>query len=251
MGSALSPSELSLERLIPDQLTDTDATGAATLELHLARYRFARGFIHGGRVLDCACGVGYGSALMAGAERKPGEVVGVDIDPKAVAYAIRTYAAERVSFKVGDGTALTDPAGFDTIVSLETVEHVPDPAALLANFVRLLNPGGTLIASVPVTPSVDVNPYHLHDFTERSFRALGASLGLVEIDSLAQRQPFDPWKIASGKEARLDDMRKGMPLYYAQHPRALTKRLWSTVRDGFCNKYLTIAWTKGADQPVN
>ena len=126
-----------------------------------------------------------------------------------------------------------------------------DPAALLANFVRLLNPGGTLIASVPVTPSVDVNPYHLHDFTERSFRALGASLGLVEIDSLAQRQPFDPWKIASGKEARLDDMRKGMPLYYAQHPRALTKRLWSTVRDGFCNKYLTIAWTKGADQPVN
>jgi len=244
MGMAESLSNHSLERLIPDELSTGDATGAATLELHLARYRFASRFINGGRVLDCACGVGYGTALLASAERKPEHVLGVDIDPSAVDYATRNYRGDGTSFKVGDGAVLADAAGFDTIVSLETVEHVPDPTALLANFGRLLKPGGTLIASVPVTPSVDVNPYHLHDFTERSFRRLGASLGLVEIDSLSQKQPFDPLKIASGKEARLDDMRKGLPLYYARHPKALSKRLWSTLRDGFCNKYLTVAWTK-------
>jgi SAM-dependent methyltransferase len=243
MGSAKLVSQKSLERLVPDQLSTTDATGADTLELHLARYRFASGFINGGRVLDCACGVGYGSALLAAAEGKAEQVLGVDIDPSAVEYAKNNYLSDRMSFQVGDGAALQDPAGFHTIVSLETVEHVPDPTALLRNFVRLLKPGGTLIASVPVTPSVDVNPYHLHDFTPRSFRRLGASLGLVEVDSFAQTQPFDPWKIASGQEARLDDMRKGLPLYYARHPKALSKRLWSTVRDGFCNKYLTIAWT--------
>lgn len=244
MSMAKSLSEHSLERLVPGTLLETDATGAETLELHLARYRFATRFIKGGRVLDCACGVGYGTALLARAERTPDHVVGLDIDPSAVDYASRTYPSERVEFRVGDGAALEESGGFDTIVSLETVEHVTEPSALLGNFVRLLAPGGTLVASVPVTPSVDVNPYHLHDFTERSFRALGDALGLVEADAFPQRQPFSPWKIARGQEARLDDMRKNLPSYYLAHPGALSRRLWSTLRHGFCNKYLTIAWVK-------
>ena len=244
MTTATSLSQTSLERLVPETLDANDATGADTLELHLARYRFAAGFIDGGRVLDCACGVGYGTELLSRAERQPELVLGVDIDPNAVDYAKRHHLKKRMSFAVGDGAALTDAAGFDTIVSLETVEHVPSPQALLGNFVRLLKPGGTLIASVPVTPSVDVNPFHLHDFTKRSFRRLGNSFGLVEVDAFAQTQPFNPWKIVRGQEARLDDMRKNMPLYYGRHPDALAKRLWSTVVDGFCNRYLTVAWTK-------
>jgi SAM-dependent methyltransferase len=244
MNASLSPSSISLERLVPDDLDANDSTGAETLDLHLARYRFAQGFVTKGRVLDCACGVGYGSALLAQADARPAEVVGVDIDPAAISYAQRHYSAKNLSFKAGDGAQLSDEHGFDTIVSLETVEHVPDPAALFANFARLLRPGGTFIASVPVTPSVDVNPYHMHDFTRASFRRLGASVGLVEVDSFFQRQPFSPWKIASGQEARLADMRQNIPLYYAGHPVALLKRLQSVVVDGFCNKYLTVAWTK-------
>ena len=247
MNTAKSLSENSLERLVPGTLSASDATGADTLEMHLARYRFAARFVKGGRVLDCACGVGYGTALLARAEKKPDRVLGVDIDPSAVDHATRTYRSEGVEFRVGDGATLADPVGFDTIVSLETVEHVTEPSILLGNFVRLLSPGGTLIASVPVTPSVDVNPYHLHDFTERSFRALGAALGLVELDAFAQRQPFSPWTIARGQEARLDDMRKNLLSYYLTHPNAVSKRLWSTLRHGFCNKYLTIAWVKAAE----
>ena len=237
-------SQISLERLVPDTLLATEATGADTLDLHMARYRFAARFINGGRVLDCACGVGYGTAILAGAQRKPDHVLGVDIDSAAIDYAMQTYLAEGMNFRAGDGTVLDDPDGFDAIVSLETVEHVAQPLALLSNFVRLLRPGGILIASVPVTPSVDVNPYHLHDFTERSFRALGAGLGLIEVNALTQRQPFSPWKIASGQEARLDDMRKNLASYYFAHPNALLKRFWATLRHGFCNKYITIAWIK-------
>ena len=241
-----APSPLSLERIVPEALDADDATGQETYALHLARYRFAAGFVGSGRVLDCACGVGYGSAVLAAAPVRPASVLGVDIDERAAAHAAERYASERLRFQSGDGCALRDPEGFETIVSLETVEHVPDPAALLANFARLLLPGGTLVASVPVTPSVDVNPYHLHDFTARSFRAMGAALGLVEVDALRQDQPFSPVKIATGREARLADMRPGLLGYYLTHPGKAALRARSTLIDGFKNKYLTVAWRKPA-----
>jgi len=239
-----SPSSISLERLVPGTLTNDDATGRETLELHMERYRFASKFVTSGRVLDCACGVGYGTAILSEAESNPESVLGVDIDPKAANYASQSYASDKVSFRQGDGCLLQDDQGFDTIVSLETVEHVPDPVALLTNFFNLLRPGGKLIASVPVTPSVDVNPYHLHDFTKMSFRKLGRDLGLKEIDAMDQVQPFSPFKIVSGNEARLDDMRKNLIGYYLSHPGAVYSRIRSTVVDGFCNKYLTVVWEK-------
>lgn len=238
------PSSVSMERLVPGTLADNDATGQETLDLHLARYEFAKRFVDGGRVLDCACGVGYGTAILADAGNRPCHVMGVDIDPKASSYAAKHYGADNIAFCSGDGRALKDDEGFNTIVSLETVEHVSDPKALLANFTKLLQPGGILVASVPVTPSVDVNPYHLHDFTRESFRQLGQALALTEIDTLSQTQPFSPLKIATGNEARLDDMRPNLISYYLAHPSAAYRRLASTIVDGFCNKYLTIAWQK-------
>ena len=241
-----APSPLSLERIIPDALDANDATGQETYALHLARYRFAARFVRSGPVLDCACGVGYGSAVLAQAPARSERVLGVDIDERAVAHASKRYADDRLRFRAGDGCVLTDPQGFETIVSLETVEHVPDPACLLANFERLLLPGGTLVASVPVTPSVDVNPYHLHDFTARSFRAMGTALGLTEVDTLRQDQPFSPFRIAAGREARLADMRPGLLGYYLTHPGRAATRLRSTLIDGFKNKYLTIAWRKAS-----
>lgn len=246
MTEQLTPSSVSLERLVPGTLSDNDATGKETLDLHMARYHFAKQFIEGGRVLDCACGVGYGTQILANADNRPAYILGVDIDPAAVSYANSHYTAKDMEFLCKDGSKLRDEAGFDLIVSLETIEHVPDPQTLVGNFADLLRPGGKLVASVPVTPSVDVNPYHLHDFTARSFRALGASFGLVEIDNLPQVQKFSALKIISGNEARLDDMRKNMAHYYLTHPGALLKRAKSTVFDGFCNKYLTVVWTKSA-----
>jgi hypothetical protein len=110
--------------------------------------------------------------------------------------------------------------------------------------VSLLRPGGTLIASVPVTPSVDANPYHLHDFTERSFRRLFEPHDLIEIDSFHQVQPYALGAVLARSEPRMQDMRRSLPAYYLAHPGALARRVWSLATDGLKNRYLTIAWQR-------
>lgn len=241
MNAMPDPSSISIERLVPDELEAQDATGHETFQLHLARYRFAARFLGAGAVLDGACGVGYGSHLLA--EAGTCQVTGIDLDGAAVAYAQAHYAHPRVHFEQADATTFNG-GSFETIVSLETIEHVPDPEAVVANYNRLLKPGGTLVASVPITPSTDVNPYHLHDFTAATFRKMFEARGFREVDNLFQRQPYQPFKIVSGKESRLSDMRQNLLHFYATHPRAALMRLRTTLVDGFCNKYLTCAWTR-------
>lgn len=243
----MEPASDSLERLVPDRLDAEDTTGQATLDLHLERYRFAAGLLRGGRVLDLACGVGYGSRLLADA-RSDVQVLGVDLSETAVGYARERYAGDRVSFRCGDGVRFEDEQGFDTIVSLETVEHVPDPGALLQQLAGLLRPGGRLIASVPTTPSVDLNPHHRHDFSERSFRALLAQRapGLSEVDALRQVQPVPLLSVLRRSEARMSDLRGNLLGYYLGHPAALLRRLIATLRFGFSNRYLTLVWERPA-----
>lgn len=240
----------SLERLVPDQLVDGESTGAETLQLHLQRYQWAarhlatqlaeRGISQcDSRILDSACGAGYGSALIAEALPEA-NVTGVDIDPEAVEYARKRYADAGAIYQLSNLLELQGEGVFDASVSLETIEHVPDPAAALQAFRRLLTDDGIFIGSVPVTPSVDVNPYHLTDFTRTSFLKLLNESGFEVIDELMQVQKFSVVKIASGKEHRLDDMRQNLPSYYLKNPSAALKRAWSTVRYGFTNRYLTV-----------
>jgi hypothetical protein len=110
----------------------------------------------------------------------------------------------------------------------------------------MLRRGGTLVASAPTTPSVDANPYHLHDFTERSFRRLFREHGLIEVDTFRQVQPFTLRGVLGRNEARMKQVRPNLPAYYLSHPLVLARRLWSTVRHGFTNKYVTIAWRVGS-----
>lgn len=231
-----------LERLVPAELAADDATGSATLALHLERYRFAAQHARPGRLLDLACGVGYGTRLLADEAAGVESALGVDLSQGAVAYARDRYGRPGVEFVASDGLAFADPAGFDTIVSLETIEHVPDPAALVAHLAGLLRPGGVLVASAPTTPSADVNLHHLHDFTERSFRRLFAPLGLVETAAFRQVQPYPFFSTLTRREQRLADMRPNLLRYYATHPAAAWRRLAATLRFGFTNRYLTLVW---------
>ena len=115
---------------------------------HWHRYVFARSFVSGKRVLDAACGEGYGTALLADVAST---VVGIDISDAAIAHARSRYGTRaNLSFKRGDCTALDAPdASFDVIVSFETLEHVAAQEALIAGFARALAPGGILIVSSP------------------------------------------------------------------------------------------------------
>ena len=243
---ANEPDVNTLERFYPDfQSKDDEVLGGETLELHFERYRFAAKHLKGPRVLDCSCGVGYGTALMAEETGDDVRFVGADVSDEAIAYARERYAHPRIEFIQADGCTLSDEEGFDTIVTLETIEHVPDYRAFVANLVTLLKPDGRIIASVPYTPSVDGNPHHLHDFTRGSFGRLFRRHGFVEGEVLLQVQPFKPVKtVIKREEARSRDIRRDLPAYYLRHPWAVIKRLWSTLRYGFTNRYITAVWTR-------
>src|SRR5207249_9324746 len=97
------------------------------------------------RVLDIACGEGYGSAALARAGAA--SVVGVDISAEACEHARRKYG---VDARVGRADRIPLPAGsIDVIVSFETIEHVERPESFLNECVRVLAPGGALILSTP------------------------------------------------------------------------------------------------------
>ena len=170
--------------------------------------------------------------------------LGVDLCPESIAYARRRYGRDGVEYRVGDAMQFEDSEGFDTVVCLETVEHLPCPDRLIDNLASLLRPGGVLVATVPTTPSVDVNPHHLHDFTEKSFRQLFARQPLAESACLRQVQPFGVASMLRRREARLVELRPKLLRYYATKPGAALRRLASTVRFGFVNCYITIAWQR-------
>ena len=231
----------SLERIVPEELTAGESTGHETLHLHVERYQFASLNLIPGCVLDIACGVGYGTDILARRE-VISEALGVDISPSAVHYANSRYASERVSYICADAVEYPSGRQFNNVVSLETIEHMDDPQKFFATLVDLLAPGGRLIASVPVTPSVDANPHHKTNFSIRSFRNMGAQYSLEYVCSLEQIQPFNPVAIATRREVRTTNLRRNLLLFYLRHPSHFGLRLWSTLKDGFVNKYITVVW---------
>jgi SAM-dependent methyltransferase len=136
---------------------------------HWHRYVFARRYVAGKRVLDVACGEGYGSALLA---RVAANVLGVDIDADVVAHAGASYAAlANVRFAQGSAGALPLPdASVDAVVSFETIEHLPreEQPRMLAEIARVLVPDGVLILSAPNPVEYSDarqyrNPFHMHE----------------------------------------------------------------------------------------
>lgn len=232
----------SLERLIPDDVVAEDTTGAETLRLHAERYDFAARYLRPGRLLDIACGVGYGTRILTDAANGRVRGLGVDISNAAISHANERYANEVTRYLCVDAMNFESDEGFDTIVSIETIEHLADPRRFVEHVAAFLNPGGHFIASVPVTPSVDGNPHHMHDFTERSFRRLFEHLAFVAIASFEQDQHFSPGAVMTRREARMQHVRRNLPIWYLRHPGSLFRRLTSTLRYGFRNRYLTVVW---------
>jgi len=231
-----------LERIVPEELAQSEATGRDTLRFHVERYEFAAINLVPGTVLDLACGTGYGSNILASSGGTTA-VTGVDISEDAIRYATEKYQNPRVTFVCSSAAALTS-CSFENVVSLETIEHVEDPDSFFAHLVSLTGPGGRLITSVPTTPSVDANPHHKTNFSSRRFRRMGEKRGLTCLANLIQVQRFNPLAVLMRREERTQDLRNNMLSFYFNHPSHLGLRLWSILTDGFCNKYLTLVWEK-------
>jgi len=141
---------------------------------HRERYRLAASLVpDGASVLDAACGVGYGSWMLAELAR-PREVLGVDIAVDAVIYAQEHYFHPRAAFECADVLSCRfDDGRFDVIVSFETLEHIAEDRAFLALLQRALAPGGTLIISTPNEDVLHFDPnyyaYHVRHYRSAEF----------------------------------------------------------------------------------
>jgi ubiquinone/menaquinone biosynthesis C-methylase UbiE len=135
-----------------------------------SRYHFLLDYIpHGARVLDIACGSGLGSKLMAS---RASLVVGSDyLDAYIQAARERFPENERLQFIASDGQSFVYQGGqqFDVVVSLHTLEHVPDDRKMIRSLAQNLRPGGMLIMEVPILATrpmgVPINPYHLREYS--------------------------------------------------------------------------------------
>jgi len=146
-------------------------------QAHLSIYHFSAGLARGKRVLDLACGTGYGSArLLAGGA---GAVTGVESDARLLRYAERRHGAPGISFVRGDPAAL--PAGlgaFDLAVAVGALPRLGDPGRALAGIAEHLAAGGALVASLP--PILDGQALALH----RALPRARSSLYLWDWESL-------------------------------------------------------------------
>lgn len=231
-----------MERIVPDLISPHNAAAQLSLRLHLERYRFACEHLLPGPVLDIACGTGYGTWMLA--ECSNDMCTGVDVSSDAIAYAVNRYAHARTQFVCADILQYKSESKFQNIVSLETIEHLPTPERVVAYLHDLLLPGGRLIASAPITPSVDANPFHVNDFTASSFRSLFYRHGFTEKASLVQRQPYSLKEIFSKRRERTGQVRRGLISYYVSHPGKFFLRLKSLFTDGLSNKYLVLVLEK-------
>lgn len=237
-----------IERIYPKDLDPHNPDDQNTLRIHMERYEFAARQLSGQRILDMACGCGYGTALLA--ERHPErQITGVDIDPAAIAYAQEHYRLPNLRYVCANAEHFADEQPFDSIVSLETIEHLPSPQRLIGNYARLLASGGQIIASVPITPTLDGNPHHLHDFSRRSFFSLFRQHGLAPREHFEQIQWWQFKGLFSkrpdqAKQHRSEGVGNAVLLYYRRRPLYLFARLSSMLRYGFSNRYLTCSFQR-------
>lgn len=129
-----------------------------SFQRHRAEYRLCASMLGEGRVLDLGCGTGH-----SWTELTPRETVGVDVEPASlVGQGRETHRADMRSLPFS-------PATFASAVSIQSVEHVPDPERVLAEIVRVLAPGGRAIFVTPNRltfgrPDEIIDPYHYVEY---------------------------------------------------------------------------------------
>jgi SAM-dependent methyltransferase len=199
------PLTLTGERTLPDVPEEN-----YWFRRHLAVYSWIAARAAGLRVLDMACGEGYGSDTLA---RTAASVVGVDANPEAYEHARLRYRRANLRFVLGLVETFAEHA--DAVVFLQTIEHLHDPGALLDRFRELVagSPrgapagaqsgaqsgarsgapaGGTVFVSTPnvltLAPkgaSRSDNPWHVHEYRAEEFERLcRAHFAIVEMQGV-------------------------------------------------------------------
>lgn len=148
-----------IERIVLDKETVDQLEEDMLIRRHIERYAYIRQFAYG-KVLDAACGVGYGTYLVA---KNPDveQILGVDCDSKTIAFANDNYENEKISFQCSYFEEVK--GNYDVLLSLETIEHLDDPMQLaeLAERCNIKE----IIVSYPMKKTTHYNKYHKWDFS--------------------------------------------------------------------------------------
>jgi 2-polyprenyl-3-methyl-5-hydroxy-6-metoxy-1,4-benzoquinol methylase len=177
--AGVPPLELTGERTLPDVPEEN-----YWYRRHLAVYEWIAARTVGKRVVDMACGEGYGSEVLS---RAAAAVVGVDANPEAHEHATLRYVRQNLRFERDLVETFREEC--DAVVFLQTIEHVQSPGEVLEHFKSLLAPGGVVYVSTPnlltlAPPGAEKsdNPWHVKEYRAHEFRALcEAHFGQVEL----------------------------------------------------------------------
>jgi SAM-dependent methyltransferase len=176
-----------------------------TWQRHVAAYSLADGFLPAGKVLDLGCGVGHSFHLL-----EPRETVGVDISPDALEGQDReTVVADMRSLPFPDDT-------FASVLSVQSLEHVPDPERVVAEVARVVQGDGTAMFVTPNRltlgrPDEIIDPYHYREFDAQELGELcGERFGEVKVLGLFGSPRY--MEIFDGERVKLDRLLAKDPL---------------------------------------
>jgi SAM-dependent methyltransferase len=181
------PLALTGERTLPDVPEEN-----YWFRRHLVVYQWIAARVGGLRVVDMACGEGYGAEVLS---QKARAVVGVDANPEAHEHARLRYRAANLRFERDLVETFSEPT--DVVTFLQTIEHLTDPGAALDHFSSLVSAAragqkaatggdsgeaaapGTVIVSTPNVLTLapagaerSGNPWHVHEYRVEEFDGL-------------------------------------------------------------------------------
>jgi SAM-dependent methyltransferase len=194
-----------------------------TWQRHVAAYALSAELLGPGRVLDLGCGIGHSYALLA-----PRETVGVAVDAASLA------GQERETV-VADMRALPFAgASFASALAVQSIEHVPDPKAVLAEVVRVLKADGTAVFVTPnrltfARADEIIDPYHYVEYDAEELGSLvGSHFEHVDLYGLFGSPRY--LELVAEEIARLDGLLRRDPLRLRRFvPRRARQRLYDLM----------------------
>jgi SAM-dependent methyltransferase len=232
--AGVPPLPLTGERTLPDVPEEN-----YWFRRHLVVYRWIAERVAGRRVIDMACGEGYGADVLAG---RAAGVVGVDANPEAHEHARLRYRRPNLRFARDLVDRFGEPC--DDVVFLQTIEHVTEPGAVLDHFRSLLGPGGAAWISTPNVLTLappgaarSGNPWHVHEYRADEFRALcAAHFPRVELYGLfhARRLRWHAWALRAGWDAVHPRLRL-TERFYGWFTPSIDERDFALVRAEACD----------------
>jgi SAM-dependent methyltransferase len=210
-----------------ERVTTPEGGFKPTWERHVAAYELCSKLLPLGRVLDLGCGVGHSYKLL-----EPRESVGVDLDAEALAGQDReTHVADMRELPFG-------PDSFASVLSVQSIEHVPDADRVLGEVARVVEPGGAAVFVTPNRltfgpPGEIVDPYHYVEYDAAELGELCAPwFEQVELRGLFGSERY--LALVDSEREKLDALLRRDPLRLRRLvPRRARQRLydWKLSRE--------------------